>query len=405
MNAQTHIGWMIFIAVCALPVWAVDEAKPTTAAADSGNALGMDIYGKIRAREGNLCLSPYSIGNALAMVYCGAHGETASQMAKALHLDVDAEETARSFSALRESLLSPDQRENYTLTAVNRLWGRSGVKYLDAYLDLTRRSWGAPLETVDFAADAEAARKKINRWVADETRQKIEELLPPDSIHGDTQLVLTNALYFLSHWAKPFEKDNTARRPFHVAPGQTIQVPTMYQEGHFGLRSRDGMQILHIPYNGYRLWMAIVVPERIDGLVDAERLLRPENLAGWKSTEMRMLQVYLPKFKVSAQFDLTDTLKALGMSLPFQPEADLSGITGRPDLMLSGVFHATLVDTAEQGTEAAAASAAVLMPTAAPPGEMKVVRVDRPFIFFIYDEESGAILFLGRVVDPSITPR
>jgi len=368
--------------------------------AASDNAFGLELYGQLRSREGNLFLSPYSITSALSMLYAGAGGDTEKEIAKVLHFSLPPQRLHPAFAELRGQLCSDTEKENYSLTVVNQLWGRAGAKFLKSYLDLTRRDYGAKLQELDFKGSPESARKTINDWVEKESRGKIENLLAPGAVSSDTHLVLTNVIYFLGNWATPFDPDETQQADFHLSATRKVRVSMMHQEGQFGLRTNNNVQALTIHYRGFRLSMAILLPEKIDGLKALEESLTAERLAGWRSTETRQLDVYLPKFRVESQFDLADALKSLGMGLAFSDQADFSGMNGRRDLAVTAAVHKAMVQVDETGTEAAAATGIAVGATAAP-GRPAVFRADHPFLFLIRDEDTGCILFMGRVANPS----
>jgi len=370
------------------------------AVAASGNAFGLELYGQLRSREGNLFFSPHSITSALSMLYAGAGGDTQQEIAKVLHFSLPPQRLHPAFAELRGQLCSDTEKENYSLTIVNQLWGRSGAKFLSSYLDLTRRDYGARLQELDFKDSPESARKTINDWVEKQSRGKIENLLAPGALNNDTHLVLTNVIYFLGNWATPFDPDETQQADFHLSATRKVAVSMMHQEGQFGLRTNNNVQALTIPYRGFRLSMVIVLPEKIDGLKALEESLSVERLASWHSTETRQLEVYLPKFKVESQFNLADALKALGMRLAFSNEADFSGMNGRRDLTVTAAVHKAMVQVDETGTEAAAATGIAVGATAAP-GRPATFRADHPFLFLVRDEDTGCILFMGRVANPS----
>lgn len=380
---------------------AAEEVKVSSVA--SGNtAFGLDLYAKLRQEPGNRFFSPLGISTALAMAYGGARGETEAQMAKALHFPREQEGLHAAFARLQDALRTDNPRDaDYQFLVANRLWGQSGFRFLESYLKLTEQSYRAPLAQLDFEREPEPARATINRWVEEQTREKIRDLLPPGSIMPTTRLVLTNAVYFLGNWSSPFDDDATQNAPFYSDGTRTVETPMMRQQAHFRFASADGVQILEMPYKGERLAMTILLPEARDGLAAVEASLSTEKLARWlTSLTPREVNVLLPRFKMTSQFSLVDALKSLGMTLPFSERADFSGMDGRQDLFLSEVVHKAFVDVNERGTEAAAATGVMAGATAMPSEPPPVFRADHPFVFLIRDTKTGSILFFGRLADP-----
>ena len=379
-----------------------EVAPPSQAAlASSNNAFALDLYARIKAREGNLFFSPYSISSALAMTYAGARGNTATQMAKALHFDLEAAKLHEAFGRLTADLNAAGKKAEFELAVANALWVQEGFELLKDYLDLTKSAYGASPHPVDFAKATEAARKTINRWVEEQTRDKIKDLIPKGMLGDMARLVLTNAIYFKGRWASEFAADFTSEQPFTLASGGKVKAPTMHQMGQFPLFAGDGFQALALPYKGNALSMVILLPAKHDGLPVLEKSLSAESLARWLAAmKPQLVAVALPKFKSTTTILLAETLQAMGMTDAFAlPPADFSGMTGKKDLFISQVIHKAFVDVNETGTEAAAATAVIMEGGEAP--RPLVFAADHPFIFLIRDNKSGSILFLGRVMDPT----
>jgi serpin B len=244
------------------------------------------------------------------------------------------------------------------------------------------------LHEVDFIRAAETVREIINTWVEKETRDKIKNLIPPGALSSLTRLVLTNAIYFKGNWARQFEKDKTIDAPFTLTNGRKVNVPMMNQTANFGYMEADNFQALELPYVDNELSMIILLPKRFDGLGDFEKKMNPEDLSNWLTKLCsRKVIVSVPRFKMTSQFGLAGVLKSMGMRDAFSTSADFSGMNGRKDLFISAVIHKAYVDVNEEGTEAAA-----------PP----VFRADRSFLFLIRDNHSGSILFIGRVMNPTL---
>jgi len=277
------------------------------------------------------------------------------------------------------------------------------------YLDKTKAAYGAPLEPVDFVHAAEAGRTHINKWVADQTNQRITNLLPPPAITEQTRMVLVNALYFLADWAQPFEPRLTNPAPFLKAAGSKADVPTMHTMSTFRFAKTDGVSVLELPYQGGDVAMLLVLPDQVDGVTGLENSLEAAKLTAWQAAlQSQQVAVALPRFTIDPPdpVELSATLKALGMQSAFDSNrADFTAMAAprNPEdrLFISAVFHKAFVKVDEKGTEAAAASAVVMAPAGAPPRPAVEFKADHPFLFFIVDKPSGLILFAGRVADPS----
>jgi len=372
------------------------------------NAFALDLYGKLSEQEGNLFFSPYSISTALAMTYAGARGNTAAQMAEVMHFNLPQEWLHPAFGTLILYLQVRQQQEGgYELAVANALWGQKGYPWLNEFLELTRENYGAGLrlQEVDFAGDTEGARQTINDWVEEETREKILELLQEGDINVETALVLTNAIYFKGDWASRFKENRTRPGPFTLSDGSKVEVPMMHQTEEFGYMETDGLQALELPYAGEELSMLVLLPREIEGLAELEESLTVVKLDEWLGAlREREVDVYLPRFKMVSRFELSEVLKALGMTDAFDPQnADFTGMMAPRDiegpLWISMVIHKAFVDVNEEGTEAAAATA-VIMQGLDGPEEPAIFRADHPFLFLIRDNASGSILFMGRVIDP-----
>jgi len=385
---------------------AVDEADLATLV--SGNsAFAFDMYQVLRKEDRNLFYSPYSILLALAMTYAGARGETAQQMADTLHFVLSQDRLHPAFNSVDIELSQRGKgakgrdRGGFRLNIVNAIWGQEDYKFLTEFLDLVAENYGAGLRTLDFASAPEQSRVTINNWVSDQTEGRIEDLIPPGLINALTRLVLTNAIYFNAAWQYPFNEDMTTDGPFYLLDGSEVTVPMMRQTESFGYAEGDGYLAVELPYDGSELSMVILLPqagqfEVFEGSLDAQRVA-----AIVKDLEFRRVTLTMPKFEFESSFSLRETLIALGMPLAFSGNADFSGMTGNRDLFIANVIHKAFVLVDEAGTEAAAATA-VIMPTFMPPEGPVEVTVDRPFIFLIRDIKTDAILFLGRVLNPSV---
>jgi serpin B len=370
------------------------------------SAFAFDLYQVLREGDGNLFFSPYSISAALAMTYAGARGETEIQMTDALQFLLGQERLHPAFQALDGELAARGEGaegkdgEGFRLHVVNALWGQEGYAFLPEFLDLLSAHYGAGLRLLDFVGAAEEARVTINDWVAEQTEGRIEDLIPPGVLDALTRLVLTNAIYFNAAWAEPFEAERTEDGAFHLLDGEEMRVPMMVQSESLGYAEGEGYQAVELLYDGREMSMVILLPEpgafdAFEGTLDAEAV---EAILQNMST--RAVALTLPRFEFEAELSLKEALAGMGMEIAFTADADFSGMTGTRELSIAEVLHKAFVSVDEAGTEAAAATAVVMKFSAAPAEPVQVV-VDRPFVFLIRDIETGAILFVGRVLDPS----
>jgi serpin B len=368
------------------------------------NTFAFDLYSQLRTQEGNVFFSPYSISTALAMTYAGARGDTADEMAKALHFTLRPEELHRAEAALLASLNSGGKPRGYQLNIANALWGQQGLGFKEDFLKLTQAHYGAGLREVDFVRDAEAVRKIINAWVEQETRDKIKDLIPKGALASDTRLVLTNAIYFKAGWMETFSDKATKDDQFKISANKTAPVKMMtHKFDHVNYVESDHFQALELPYEDRELSMIVFLPKKVDGLADFEKSLTADRLQQWLTgMKLHEVNVSLPKFKFTAEFKLNKALSELGMRLAFSQQADFSGMTSREQLYIDAVLHKAFVDVHEKGTEAAAATAVIMRPTSARPNFPKATfRADHPFVFLIRDNTTGSVLFMGRVANPS----
>lgn len=391
-------------------------------AARQANEFAMRFYGQVASEEpGNLFFSPLSIHSALSMTYAGARGDTAAQMREVLAFEYGPEEGSEhhAYSMLLESLNAAPmtrveshddnkrktiERPAFELVVANRLWGQQGFPWNPAYIELTQREYLAGLEEVNFKDNAEGARNTINGWIEETTRDRIKDLIPSGALDALTRLVLTNAIYFKANWAEPFNEHSTKSEPFYLPDGHQVEVPTMHRTDRFAYGESGDWQALEMPYELGALSMVVILPADEEGAMAAveRQLASGELLRQIESPGRSRVQVWLPKFSLTQSLSLSSMLSAMGMPLAFSERADFSGMTPEADLFISKALHKAFVEVDEKGTEAAAATAIVMSLTSAPqPEEAKIFRADRPFIFLIRHNASKAILFIGRVMDPS----
>ncbi|MEZ0396362.1 MAG: serpin family protein [Anaerolineales bacterium] len=369
------------------------------------NAFALGLYTALRGQDGNLTASPYSISLALAMTRAGAAGETARQMDSALHFDLPPERLHPAFNALDLELASrsqaaSDEAHPLQLNIANAVWAQQDHPFRSEYLDLLALNYGAAIFPADFVGQAEPARLEINRWVSDETEGKIRDLLAPGALDASTRMVLVNAIYFKADWQTPFDPNDTYEAPFYLLDGSQVQVAMMHNELTLPYLRGDNFQAVELPYAGGTAAMTIIVPDA-GQFAAFEAAFDPAAyeaiLAQMQPTEV---QLGLPKFTFRSQFDLAQTLAAMGMPAAFDPgQADFSGMDGARDLYISNVVHQAFIAVDEKGTEAAAATAVIMALSAVMPQGIPL-EIDRPFLFVIRDLPTGQILFIGRVLNP-----
>jgi serpin B len=378
--------------------------KDVAAVVKGNNEFAFDLYARLRGPGGNLFLSPYSISTALAMTYAGARGRTATQMAKTLHFSLDQARLHPAFAALiREVNGAAQEQRTYELHVANALWGQKGFPFLPRFLKQIQDNYGAGLKLVDFAKDTEGARRIINAWVEKQTKNKVKELFKPRVLDRLTRLVLANAIYFKGSWQSAFPKKSTVKGDFLLTASKKVRVPLMHQEQELKYHDGGTFQMLELPYKDRELAMVVLLPRKTDGLAELEKSLTADRLAaGLARLKTHQVAVTLPSFQVTAEFALKSTLAALGMPDAFNDNAaDFSGMDGRKDLVIQAVVHKAFVDVNEEGTEAAAATGvAVGLKCAAPLIPRAVFRADHPFVYLIRHNQTGSILFLGRLTNP-----
>ena len=396
------------------------SAPPAAAktAAAAINAFGLALYRRVDKSSGNVVISPTSVAIALAMARAGAKGETAAQMDTVLR-SAGTDKLASAMNALDRALASrsgtfKDEEGNQldvTLSIANALFAQRDLPIVQAFLDALASRFGAGVRLVDYKADPEAARRLINAWVKTQTKGRIPELLKPEDVRSDTRLALVNALYLKAPWQQPFKPEDTKPGPFTRADGSRITIPMMkaefdpYSAVQVRYARGSGWRAVELPYLGGSLAMTIIVP---DNLASFETKMTPKLLAQVTGALQRQYDVILtmPRFGIETRANLADLLTELGMPLAFdQTRADFTGIASPPEgpLYIKKVIHQANIDVDEKGTEASAATAVVMASGGGPgnPPKPIVFKVDRPFLFLLRDVPTGAVLFIGRVTDPS----
>ncbi|UCH96080.1 MAG: serpin family protein [Candidatus Aminicenantes bacterium] len=374
---------------------------------EGNSAFALDLYRELSSAEGNLFFAPYSISTALAMTYAGARENTAKQMAKVLHFTLDQQELHVAFAWVQAKLNALQEEGAIRLNVANSLWPQESYPFLVEYLTLVKKHYGVSITPLDYVSNANAARKIINQWVEKKTKNKIRDMIPPGVLDELTRLVLVNAVYFKGNWATRFNRDRTRDQNFYLMSGDTIRVPMMTQKRMFKYAEFDSLQVLELPYDGENLSMIVLLPREKDGLPGLEKLLTTGNLREWTASPGKQkVLVFLPKFKITSGVRLNKTLKSMGMTDAFMDKANFSGMDGNPNwLYIGAVLHKAFVEVNEEGTEAAATTVVEIKIRAimeAPPPP--TFCADHPFLFLIRENQTGGILFIGRVVVPAEAP-
>ncbi|NLE64658.1 MAG: serpin family protein [Elusimicrobia bacterium] len=414
--------------------------------ARADNSFAVDLYRQYTLREGNIFFSPYSLSSALEMAYEGARGNTASEMRSVLGLLSDEGErrervseeisrfnrsvedmTEEDWIAEQQEMLevrgqsSSDARrraemwmadpgiaenlrsERYELRVANALWAQEAYPFLPEYLDIVTRVYSAEARNLDFIDDPEGSRITINDWVAERTKDRIQDLLPLGSIDSLTRLVLTNAVYFKGKWAHAFEEDRTSEEVFWLDADRSVPVQMMFRSGGYEYFENDLLQVLRLPYKGPGLSMIVLLPKD-RALGRLEKDISASDLKEWTAALHfeETVEVSLPRFRFEQGHEMKESLVALGMREAFDDNfADFSGMTGEREIYIDQVYHKAFIDVNEEGTEAAAATAVVMDTLGMPMMNNKVFLADHPFLFLIEDQKTGTILFMGRVMDPT----
>lgn len=392
----------------------------------ANNTLAFDLYQKLKNGGGNLFFSPYRISSALTMICAGARGENLEEMANVLHivplLDKFWLGCATNLGVLR-SVTSQDRlhralsridydlkqrgvlgkdrpKDTFCLHVANTIWGQEDYEFLPQFLDVLAECYESGVRTLDFAKDPERSRLTINEWVADQTGERIKDLLPQGFVHEMTRLILTSTTYFLAQWKYRFSKQATSGGIFHLLNHNKITVPMMRREAELKYAKGDCYQAMELPYDNCEISMVILFPkpnrfETFQRSLDTD--LVNNVLMKLKNEDIGLV---MPKFEFSSSFNLSSTLTTMGMGLAFSDKGDFSGMTGSNDLFLSDMLHRSFVSVDEAGTEAVAATASVLGTGRS--ARVHEVTIDAPFIFLIRDVKTGNIFFIGRVTNPSL---
>lgn len=368
--------------------------------AEGNQRFACDLYKALAGAGGNLFFSPHSISTALAMTYAGARELTEAQMGDTLHFPFGQSVLHPVYGELERHLEMLQSAGDIELYSANSLWPHQKYNFLPAFINVAEKYYRADVFPSDYG-DAEAVRVKINAWVEDKTKDKIKNLVPEGALNDMTRLVLANAVYFKGKWLNEFKKVGTREMPFHTASGTDTNVQMMSAKLPVRLAELPGLQVLELPYRGEHVAMVIALPADVNGLPAIEATLSVETLRSWNDAlSSGDAYVSLPRFTMTAQFELNRILSSLGMIDAFDPtKADFSGMDGdHGGLYISDVIHKAFIDVNEEGTEAAAATAVIARATSVQ--RIPEFRADHPFMFLITDKTTGSILFAGRMTGP-----
>ena len=384
------------------PDFSANPKSVAAKAAASVNKFTFDLYRTIAGTKngGSIVISPYSVTSALAMTYAGARGVTEKQMESVLSLSTEMHKNMGTL--INEINAIPT--DTAQVSTANAVWPAKGIRIIPDYAQTVRNYYGADLTPLNYAASPEAARKKINGWVARETKQKIKEIVGGGALTKNTRLVLTNAVYFKSKWQNEFLPEKTKPALFYQDAGKAVSVPMMYRLGEETKYARlSGAQMISMPYMNGRFSMLLLLPDEGADIANLEQALTNEEFGRWiSSMAPKKVKIYVPKFKTENDYELSAPLSKMGMPSAFDGSADFSGITGMRDIYINNIIHNSFIEVGEEGTEAAAATAVIMMRSSLPPREDDAVtfRCDRPFLYMIRDNNSGALLFIGKFARP-----
>ena len=365
---------------------------------DSANKFAFDIFkpviGETKGSE-NLMISPFSITSALSMVLNGAAGETFDAVRHTLRYDGRTiEEVNETYLRLMKEMIPVDPR--VVMEIANSVWVEKRLTVKQPYIDALKTWYLAEARNIDVTDPG--AVDMVNNWIEEKTHDKIQDML--DYLSPDLAMLLINAIYFNGKWRYQFDAEDTQNRPFYITPGESVQVPMMYQEENFAVTLTGNATLVELPYGQGNYSMVVMLPDEGVSLTEAAATLNSEDWAEWMhqlSYGTTEVHLSLPKFEYEYKLELKDDLVALGMGIAFSGAADFSNISDQ-DIFISRVLHQTFIKTDEEGTEAAAATVVEFEFTSMP--SVTVVNVNRPFLYFIRETTTGTIVFMGQVVDP-----
>ncbi|MFA6376014.1 MAG: serpin family protein [Candidatus Paceibacterota bacterium] len=380
--------------------------KSSSETVNAANQFAFELYNQYKNTNDNVFFSPYSISSALEMTYEGARGATANEIQSVLHFPADAQARIESFAKLYSGI-NP-KNATYQLSTANALWAQKSYPFDANYAKTIETYYGGKTTNVDFVSDTETSRQTINSWVSSKTNAKIPELFAKGTLDKSTRLVLTNAVYFKGKWSAPFQKEATQEKDFTTAAQSKIKVAMMNRQDDFGYTETADYQTVELPYENNDLSMIVVLPKNGKTVSVEKNLSEAEFKRIRTSLKSTLTDVYLPKFKFDTEYNMNETLSSMGMPTAFDlDKADFTGMyeksQANENLYIGIVVHKAYVDVNEEGTEAAAATGVGMFAATAvmDPPQPKIFNADHPFIFAIIHNQSGSILFMGKVNDPA----
>jgi len=378
------------------PIVSDDKESIESSVVEANNQFSFEFYNQVATNnDENVFFSPLSVSTAFAVTYEGTKGKTSEEISDVFGFQTNDSERRSSFKNIIKNLNDPDS--HYALRIANALWLAQGFKPLSSYVETSKTYYESEINTVDFVTDEGV--NTVNEWVKEKTENKIKQLLSPGSTDDNTRLIITNAIYFKGTWVNPFNEERTRDVNFKINSDKTVQTPMMFLGPTvLNYTENEQLEILELPYKGDRLSMLILLPKEVDGIHPLEESFTINNFSEWKKElSEKHMAVFLPKFTFDTDYNLKRSLQNMGIKAAFdQYSADFGGITEDEDLYIAFAIHKAFVDVNEVGTEAAAVTGIGVSATSVPP----TFNADHPFIFIIQENETGNILFMGRVMNP-----
>ena len=391
----------ITLTIACLLTLGVSNAQTSQYTTSDANSFALKTYKQLANKDDkNVFFSPISINLAIGITYAGAKGETEQQMASVFNFPENTQKFHKSMGALQENILSKAS-DRVEISLTNQLWADQNYKFRCQYLQKAKKCYKAPVKRLNFYSNLDESRISINNWVEEQTNDKIKDLLPEGSLSEQTKMVITNTIYFKGQWEKKFDERNTRNEEFTTITGQKIETPTMNTSTKLNIYQEKNLKLIELPYDGKQFSMLVLLPNKRVTLASIEKELSTKSLNHYiSSMTMSEVRLSLPKFKFDASYKLKTVLSDMGMPLAFSNAADFTGMSKIKDLRIDELFHKAFVEVSEEGTEAAAATAVVVVrKTSIISNEFKA---NRPFLFFIRENETGNILFFGRIANPKM---
>ncbi|HAF27469.1 MAG TPA: serpin family protein [Bacteroidales bacterium] len=366
---------------------------------ESNNHFAFNVYHQLNKTGENLVFSPASISSAIAMTYVGAKNNTFDEIGRVFYFNKHIEDFSKDYHHLFSTY--QDKKSDIQFYNANSLWIQENLKLNSEFLDINKKHFLSSLHYTSFIKEPEKSRLAINRWVEDNTKNKITNLIQPSAIDNTTRLVLVNALYFKGPWKDKFTKDKNIESDFQVGKKQFVKSVYMNKYITSWYYSDKNAQIIDIQYADEKTSLMIILPKSYRKFRKVERTLNYEYYSNYiQHKEKKRINLFLPKFNIESEFDLNKTLSDLGIRDAFSGAADFSGITSAEKLYISKVVHKANIAVDEEGTEAAAATAVMMRKTAVLLDEVEF-NVNKPFIYLLRNTETNCIYFMGKVINPN----